>query len=380
MIIPKLGLYIHIPFCIRKCPYCDFFSEKISSKEIVDKYVEALIHELSLYSELTSNRLVETIYIGGGTPTLFSPKKIDQILNAVNKFFTISADAEISMEANPGTVSSDDIRNYREIGINRLSIGIQSLNDKFLKILHRIHTRKEAIKVTETVSKYYDNFNLDLMHSLPGQTYADAINDLKELISLNPRHISWYQLTIEEGTAYAESIPSLPDEDVIDSIYIEGYDLLKSSGYHHYEVSAFAQKEYQCKHNVNYWTFGDYLGAGAGAHSKLTINNIIRRQSRIENTCTYINNLLENQPQEIYLSNEIIPEQNIAFEYFLNRLRLFTPLSINEYENYTGLSFNNIRYLFEKYSEDNLVTIEKDKITITEKGQLFINQMLEDFL
>ena len=218
------------------------------------------------------------------------------------------------------------------------------------------------------------------MHSLPGQTYADAINDLKELISLNPRHISWYQLTIEEGTAYAESIPSLPDEDVIDSIYIEGYDLLKSSGYHHYEVSAFAQKEYQCKHNVNYWTFGDYLGAGAGAHSKLTINNKIRRQSRIENTCTYINNLLENQPQEIYLSNEIIPEQNIPFEYFLNRLRLFTPLSINEYENYTGLSFNNIRYLFEKYSEDNLVTIEKDKITITEKGQLFINQMLEDFL
>lgn len=380
MIIPKLGLYIHIPFCIRKCPYCDFFSEKISSKEIVDKYVEALIHELSLYSELTSNRLVETIYIGGGTPTLFSPKKIDQILNAVNKFFTISADAEISMEANPGTVSSDDIRNYREIGINRLSIGIQSLNDKFLKILHRIHTRKEAIKVAETVSKYYDNFNLDLMHSLPGQTYADAINDLKELISLNPRHISWYQLTIEEGTAYAESIPSLPDEDVSDSIYIEGYDLLKSSGYHHYEVSAFAQKEYQCKHNVNYWTFGDYLGAGAGAHSKLTINNKIRRQSRIENTCTYINNLLENQPQEIYLSNEIIPEQNIPFEYFLNRLRLFTPLSINEYENYTGLSFNNIRYLFEKYSEDNLVTIEKDKITITEKGQLFINQMLEDFL
>lgn len=380
MIIPKLGLYIHIPFCIRKCPYCDFFSEKISSKEIVDKYVEALIHELSLYSELTSNRLVETIYIGGGTPTLFSPKKIDQILNAVNKFFTIYADAEISMEANPGTVSSDDIRNYREIGINRLSIGIQSLNDKFLKILHRIHTRKEAIKVAETVSKYYDNFNLDLMHSLPGQTYADAINDLKELISLNPRHISWYQLTIEEGTAYAESIPSLPDEDVIDSIYIEGYDLLKSSGYHHYEVSAFAQKEYQCKHNVNYWTFGDYLGAGAGAHSKLTINNKIRRQSRIENTCTYINNLLENQPQEIYLSNEIIPEQNIPFEYFLNRLRLFTPLSINEYENYTGLSFNNIRYLFEKYSEDNLVTIEKDKITITEKGQLFINQMLEDFL
>lgn len=380
MIIPKLGLYIHIPFCIRKCPYCDFFSEKISSKEIVDKYVEALIHELSLYSELTSNRLVETIYIGGGTPTLFSPKKIDQILNAVNKFFTISADAEISMEANPGTVSSDDIRNYREIGINRLSIGIQSLNDKFLKILHRIHTRKEAIKVAETVSKYYDNFNLDLMHSLPGQTYADAINDLKELISLNPRHISWYQLTIEEGTAYAESIPSLPDEDVIDSIYIEGYDLLKSSGYHHYEVSAFAQKEYQCKHNVNYWTFGDYLGAGAGAHSKLTINNKIRRQSRIENTCTYINNLLENQPQEIYLSNEIISEQNIPFEYFLNRLRLFTPLSINEYENYTGLSFNNIRYLFEKYSEDNLVTIEKDKITITEKGQLFINQMLEDFL
>ena len=380
MIIPKLGLYIHIPFCIRKCPYCDFFSEKISSIEIVDKYVEALIHELSLYSELTSNRLVETIYIGGGTPTLFSPKKIDQILNAVNKFFTISADAEISMEANPGTVSSDDIRNYREIGINRLSIGIQSLNDKFLKILHRIHTRKEAIKVAETVSKYYDNFNLDLMHSLPGQTYADAINDLKELISLNPRHISWYQLTIEEGTAYAESIPSLPDEDVIDSIYIEGYDLLKSSGYHHYEVSAFAQKEYQCKHNVNYWTFGDYLGAGAGAHSKLTINNKIRRQSRIENTCTYINNLLENQPQEIYLSNEIIPEQNIPFEYFLNRLRLFTPLSINEYENYTGLSFNNIRYLFEKYSEDNLVTIEKDKITITEKGQLFINQMLEDFL
>lgn len=380
MIIPKLGLYIHIPFCIRKCPYCDFFSEKISSKEIVDKYVEALIHELSLYSELTSNRLVETIYIGGGTPTLFSPRKIDQILNAVNKFFTISADAEISMEANPGTVSSDDIRNYREIGINRLSIGIQSLNDKFLKILHRIHTRKEAIKVAETVSKYYDNFNLDLMHSLPGQTYADAINDLKELISLNPRHISWYQLTIEEGTAYAESIPSLPDEDVIDSIYIEGYDLLKSSGYHHYEVSAFAQKEYQCKHNVNYWTFGDYLGAGAGAHSKLTINNKIRRQSRIENTCTYINNLLENQPQEIYLSNEIIPEQNIPFEYFLNRLRLFTPLSINEYENYTGLSFNNIRYLFEKYSEDNLVTIEKDKITITEKGQLFINQMLEDFL
>lgn len=380
MIIPKLGLYIHIPFCIRKCPYCDFFSEKISSKEIVDKYVEALIHELSLYSELTSNRLVETIYIGGGTPTLFSPKKIDQILNAVNKFFTISTDAEISMEANPGTVSSDDIRNYREIGINRLSIGIQSLNDKFLKILHRIHTRKEAIKVAETVSKYYDNFNLDLMHSLPGQTYADAINDLKELISLNPRHISWYQLTIEEGTAYAESIPSLPDEDVIDSIYIEGYDLLKSSGYHHYEVSAFAQKEYQCKHNVNYWTFGDYLGAGAGAHSKLTINNKIRRQSRIENTCTYINNLLENQPQEIYLSNEIIPEQNIPFEYFLNRLRLFTPLSINEYENYTGLSFNNIRYLFEKYSEDNLVTIEKDKITITEKGQLFINQMLEDFL
>ncbi|MBP3749292.1 MAG: radical SAM family heme chaperone HemW [Ruminobacter sp.] len=380
MIIPPLGLYIHIPFCVRKCPYCDFFSEKIGTDGVSDNYVSALIKELSLYSESCSSRTIESIYIGGGTPTLLNPKQIEMIMNAVDRNFRLSDSVEISMEANPGTVTERNIRQYRSIGINRLSLGVQSLNNDSLKRLCRIHDRHEALQAAENVAKYFQNFNIDLMHSLPGQSLKEAISDLDDVIKLNPNHISWYQLTIEEDTPYARNIPSLPKEDVIDSIYLEGYELLRQHSYEHYEVSAFAKKGFECRHNRNYWTFGDYLGAGSGAHSKMTENNRIHRQSRIENTCEYIRNISEDRISNIYASDDYIANEDLTFEYFLNRLRLFSPIPIREYEDLTGLRFENIRHLFEKYETEGLVSLREDYIVITCKGQLFINQMLEDFI
>lgn len=380
MVIPKLGLYIHIPFCIRKCPYCDFYSEKICSGTVPEEYVTALVKELGMYADTASGRIIETVYIGGGTPSLLSPRGIDTILDAVNRNFTVSPQAEISMEANPGTVSEESIRHYREAGINRISLGIQSLNDTGLKTLCRIHNRTQAIQAAEHVAKYFDNFNLDLMHSLPGQSLKDAITDLSEVISLNPKHISWYQLTIEEDTPYARNIPSLPDEDVTDSIYLEGYELLKEHGYGHYEVSAFAKQGFECRHNLNYWTFGDYLGAGVAAHSKITLENGIRRQSRIEDSAKYVESITSGNMKGIYATDEVISGESLTFEYFLNRLRLFSPISIREYEGLTGLCFDDIRHLFNTYAEEGLVKVDEDTITISDKGQLFINRMLEDFI
>lgn len=380
MIIPPLGLYIHIPFCIRKCPYCDFFSEKIGTDGVQDNYVSALIKELSIYSEASSGRKIESVYIGGGTPTLLNPKQIESIMDAIVRNFCLSDSVEISMEANPGTVTENNIREYRRLGINRISLGVQSLNNDSLKRLCRIHNRNEAIIAAENIAKYFQNFNIDLMHSLPGQSLKDAILDLDEVIKLNPNHISWYQLTIEEDTPYAKNIPPLPKEDIIDSIYLEGYDLLKQHSYVHYEVSAFAKKGFECKHNLNYWTFGDYLGAGSGAHSKITESNSIHRQSRIENTCEYIRSMNENRISNIYATDDHISNEDLTFEYFLNRLRLFSPIPIREYEDLTGLCFENIRHLFEKYEAEGLVSLLEDKIVISNKGQLFINQMLQDFI
>lgn len=373
----KTGIYIHIPFCIRKCQYCDFFSEENTNASTISKYTDAIVRELEQYKAL--NRTISSIYFGGGTPSLINPKLLSHLLNYIQKEFILTSDVEISMEGNPGTINKKNLLNYRIAGINRFSLGVQSLNDKHLKLLTRIHTRKDALKAIEYIDTIFTNFNIDLMHSLPEQSTEEALQDLTEIISLNPKHISWYQLTIEEDSIFGQNPPKLPEDKTIEDNYIEGYEILKKNNYLHYEVSAFAKDGYTCRHNLNYWLFGDYIAAGAGSHSKITIDGKIIRQSRIENIHEYISKVTHD---ESIITTRIVPKDEIIFEYMLNRLRLFSIITFSEYEESTGLSIDKLLNKIKKFENESLIIINNEKgyFKLTEKGKIFINYILEDFL
>ena len=373
----KTGIYIHIPFCIRKCQYCDFFSEENTNSSTISKYIDAIVRELEQYKAL--NRTISSIYFGGGTPSLISPKLLSHLLNYIQKEFTLTSDIEISMEGNPGTINKQRLHDYHKAGINRFSLGVQSLNDKQLKILTRIHTRKDALKSIEYIDSIFTNYNIDLMHSLPNQCTNEALQDLTEVIRLKPKHISWYQLTIEEDSIFGKNPPELPEEKTIEDNYIEGYKILENNNYIHYEVSAFAKDGYMCQHNLNYWKFGDYISAGAGSHSKITIDGKIIRQSRIENIHEYISKVTYD---DSIITTRIVPKDEILFEYMLNRLRLFSIISFSEYEERTGQNIEQLLNKIKKFENESLLVInnEKEYFELTERGKIFINYILEDFL
>lgn len=378
---PPLSLYIHIPWCVKKCPYCDFNShehkEAQNFTDLESMYVDALIKDLEYSLPKIWGRKIHSIFFGGGTPSLFSGKAIQKILSQVRALTPILYNAEITLEANPGAIDSNHFEAYKEAGVTRVSLGIQSFNDVHLKALGRIHDSSEAKKGIEIAMRHFDEVNLDLMYALPHQTLNEAIDDAKTAASFNTQHLSFYHLTIEPNTFFFKHPPKLPldDESAVMQETIE--DILSKEGYEHYETSAFAKPKSQCAHNLNYWQFGDYLGIGAGAHSKLTFHDKMSRESRYKNPKQYMEKVVT---QHMIESETIIHESDLAFEFMMNHLRLIDGFSIQSFEDKTGLNISIIDKELETAIDKKLITMDHEVIKPTLLGQRFLNDLLSIFL
>ncbi len=379
--LPPLSLYIHVPWCVRKCPYCDFNSHKADETLPEQEYIESLLADLERDMAWVQGRDIQSIFIGGGTPSLLSVKAFDDLFIGLKKQLNFVKDIEITLEANPGTFEAEKFKGYRQLGINRLSIGIQSFQDHQLKHLGRIHNGNEAKKAVQLAKEAgFNNFNLDLMHGLPDQSLQDALNDIQQAIDLGPTHISWYQLTIEPNTEFYKYPPKLPQDETLWSIQEAGQALLAEHGFNQYEISAYAQPGKRARHNINYWQFGDYLGIGAGAHGKITVidndpaKSTIIRTSKTRLPKDYLNN---KKIQSV--STEEIALEDRDLEFFMNALRLYQGTPFEIFEQRTGLSIEHCKVKIQSAISAGL--LEKgDEIKTTEKGQLFLNELLEKFL
>ena len=373
---PPLSLYIHFPWCIRKCPYCDFNSHAVENhSDDYQHYVQALIEDFSAQYAHLIDRPIETIFIGGGTPSLLPGKAIKTLLSAIRKKTQMIDDIEITMEANPGTVDADHFADYRENGVNRLSIGIQSFDNQALKILGRIHDQDQAVAAYQTaVSAGFDNINLDLMFGLPHQTLELARRDLRLAMELGPTHLSWYQLTMEPNTPFGHTPPVLPEEEDIDVIQETGLIDLADSGYERYEVSAFATPGQQCRHNLNYWEFGDYIGIGAGAHGKLT------------NSDGHICRIRKERSPNRYLAapgqssgETILEPADLPIEFMMNALRLKHGFNPVIFEQRTGLSIKAIEKPLASAVAKGLLDVTEQRIVATQLGFRFLNDLIGIF-
>ncbi|AUX94675.1 radical SAM family heme chaperone HemW [Mixta gaviniae] len=373
--LPPLSLYIHIPWCVQKCPYCDFNSHALKGEVPHEEYVSHLLADLDRDLPLTSGREVATIFIGGGTPSLLSSSAMQQLLDGVRARLPLAADAEITMEANPGTVEADRFSAYQAAGVNRISIGVQSFSPLKLQRLGRIHGPEEAKRAAHLATGLgLRSFNLDLMHGLPDQSLTEALDDLRQAIALNPPHLSWYQLTIEPNTLFASRPPVLPDDDALWDIFEQGHQLLTAAGYQQYETSAYAKPGYRCEHNLNYWRFGDYLGIGCGAHGKLT-----QPDGRIVRT------VKTRHPRGFMAGDYLDKQYEVAdtekpFEFFMNRFRLLEPAPRSDFSRYTGLQETLIRPQIDAALAKGYLTETAESWQVTEKGKLFLNSLLELFL
>ncbi len=380
--LPPLSLYIHIPWCVRKCPYCDFNSHAVdpdnSGHPLPEKaYIACLIRDLNNDERLAQGRKLSSIFLGGGTPSLFSASAIAAILEEASRLFGFTDDIEITLEANPGSFEQEKFRDYRRAGVNRLSIGIQSFNNQHLQTLGRIHDRAHAMTAAASARNAgFDNFNLDLMHGLPGQSVEQALADLQQALDLKPTHISWYQLTIEPNTSFYSAPPVLPGEDMLDAIQTRGHGLLAQAGYAQYEVSAYAQTGKQSRHNTNYWQFGDYLGLGAGAHGKITLadeQHIIRtRKTRTPQD--YLARSADFLAESRSLNKEELP-----LEFLMNALRLNNGVPAHYFRERTGLSFNNIASQWLNLAANRLVEPAGDSLKATPLGLRYLDTVLGDF-
>jgi len=378
---PPLSLYIHIPWCVKKCPYCDFNShehkESQNFTDLESKYVDALIKDLEYSLPKIWGRKIHSIFFGGGTPSLFSGKAIQKILSQVRALTPILYDAEITLEANPGAIDSNHFEAYKEAGVTRVSLGIQSFNYVHLKALGRIHDSSEAKKGIEIAMRHFDEVNLDLMYALPHQRLDEAIDDAKTAISFNTQHLSFYHLTIEPNTYFFKHPPKLPLDDESAEMQETIEDILSQHGFQHYETSAFAKPKSQCQHNLNYWQFGDYLGIGAGAHSKLTFHDKMSRESRYKNPKQYMEKVVT---QHMIESETIIHESDLAFEFMMNHLRLIDGFSIQSFEDKTGLNISAIDKELKAAIDKKLITMDHEMIKPTLLGQRFLNDLLSIFL
>jgi len=379
---PPLSLYIHIPWCVRKCPYCDFNSHENKHNFSEDAYIDALIADLEQATPLVWGRKIRSVFFGGGTPSLFSAEGIDRILSHVRMLTPLEYDAEITLEANPGTVDAGHFTGHKAAGVNRLSIGIQSFDSRYLSALGRIHNEDEAMKAAELALATFDRVNLDVMYALPDQTLEDALSDAKRACALNPSHLSFYHLTLEPNTPFHRTPPSLPDDDTSALMQEQIEGILKSNGYEHYETSGFAKPGQQCRHNLNYWTFGDYLGIGAGAHSKLSFHDKIIRQTRHKHPNRYLAHAVKGEAVDQEWS---IPREELGFEFMMNALRLTggTPLSLLEQR--TGLGTHSLAKPLGEAEKKGLLTQSLDSqnqiiIQPTLMGQRFLNELLQMFL
>ena len=371
--LPPLSLYIHYPWCIKKCPYCDFNSHE---GEIQSGYINALLSDLDDDLKYVQNRKINSIFIGGGTPSLMSINDLNDLFNGLSNRLVFSSDIEITMEVNPGTLEIDKFSEFRNVGVNRLSIGVQSFDDNQLKFLGRIHSAKEAKNAVIKAQKVgFDNINIDLMYGLNKQSIDECMSDITCAITLNPSHISFYQLTLEPNTFFSKFPPSLPSDDYIWKMGEKGADILNSNGFQHYEVSAFSALP--SKHNMNYWEFGDYIGIGAGAHGKITdiASNEIVRTLKIKSPKDYLLSIAKNNKKSI-----IKPVENLSFEFMLNSLRLINGFNPRLYESRTGQSIKLISKQMIEAEKLDLLDIENHKIKPTQKGYSFLNDLQAIFL
>lgn len=378
MTLPPLSLYVHVPWCVQKCPYCDFNSHGQKGDIPEAEYVQHLIDDLKADLHLVQGRKIHSIFIGGGTPSLLTGDAYTRLLSEVDNLIGLADNCEITLEANPGTVETGRFKEYVKAGINRISIGIQSLQSDKLKALGRIHGANEATYAAEQAKEAgLNSFNLDLMHGLPGQTLDDALSDLKQIIALDPPHISWYQLTIEPNTQFASKPPTLPQDETLWDIQEQGQALLAEAGYIQYEISGYAKPGYQCQHNLNYWRFGDYLGIGCGAHGKVTNakTGIITRTEKVKHPRGY----MDMVKPYLYKSWHV-EQDDLAFEFFMNRFRLVEPCPIEDYSALTNQLLQSQQAALNKAINTGLL-IEKDgHWQVSLKGHRFLNDLLELFV
>lgn len=374
---PPLSLYVHWPWCVRKCPYCDFNSHESAGAIPEAEYLAALRADLEASLPLVWGRPVETVFIGGGTPSLMSAAGLERLLSDIRMLLPLAADAEITLEANPGTFESDRFAAYRAAGVNRLSIGIQSFDAAKLKALGRIHDRDQALAAVEIAQRHFDNFNLDLMFALPGQTQAQAQADLDTALAAAPPHLSLYQLTLEPNTVFAKFPPELPDEDAAAAMQDWIAERTAAAGYRHYEVSAYAQPGRAARHNLNYWQFGDYLGIGAGAHGKLSFPQRILRQVRFRNPQAYLEHAARG---EFVAEATEVDAAELPFEFMLNALRLAEGVPTALFAERTGLSITAIQAGLALAGRRGLIEADPLRIQPTELGRRFLSDLQALFL
>jgi len=379
--LPPLSLYVHIPWCVRKCPYCDFNSHEIQSQNQGDApeqdYVRALIADLEFALPQIWGRRVYSIFFGGGTPSLFSARAIEELLAAFRARLTLAADAEITLEANPGTFESAKFRDYRACGVNRLSIGIQSFNPLQLQALGRIHDGEEARRAIGMAQAHFDNINLDLMYALPLQTLEQAEQDIATAAAFGTRHLSAYQLTLEPNTLFHRRPPPLPDGELAADMQEMIEARLAAAGYVNYETSAFAQAGRECRHNLNYWRFGDYLGIGAGAHSKLSFPDSVLRQARYKQPREYLQKTAAGAPLQ---EQHALASRDLGFEFMMNALRLAGGFETALFAERTGLQISVVEQALQEAAGRGLITRDHLRIAPTKRGQRFLNDLLQLFL
>ncbi|MEZ9874972.1 YggW family oxidoreductase [Vibrio breoganii] len=382
---PALGLYIHIPWCVQKCPYCDFNSHALKGDIPEELYIDALLEDLdsdiSKYADSVGERVLTSIFIGGGTPSLISPQQIARLLSGVQQRVAFSKDIEITMEANPGTIEAERFAQYVHAGVTRISIGVQSFEQQKLERLGRIHGKDEAVnaaKLAHTIG--LNSFNLDLMHGLPDQSIEQALDDLDKAIELAPPHLSWYQLTIEPNTLFYYKTPTLPDDDDLWDIFERGHEKLSAAGYVQYEISGYSKPGYQCQHNLNYWRFGDYLGIGCGSHGKLSFSDgRIVRTTKTKHPRGYLASY-QNMVKPYLDTEHIVADEDRPFEFFMNRFRLIEACPKQDLVNTTGLPISAIQQTIDWALEMKYLTETDTHWQITEKGKLFLNDLLEAFM
>ena len=396
--LPPLALYIHLPWCLKKCPYCDFNSHEfkplerqaaaIAAAPIPSglsgtaqlperQYVDALMADLEGALPLIWGRPVHSVFLGGGTPSLFSPQAIDELLAGVRARVRLAPDCEITLEANPGTFERDRFRAFRQAGVTRLSIGVQSFDDRFLQALGRVHDAAQARAAVEEAALAFDTFNIDLMYALPGQTLADLQQDLKTTLAFKPPHVSIYHLTLEPNTYFAKFPPTLPDDDLASDMLDTIVASAGAAGLHRYEVSAFARDGHRCAHNLNYWQFGDYLGIGAGAHSKLSFAHRVHRQVRFREPQLYMKNALGGQA---VTRDHEIARADLPFEYMLNALRLKSGFALTQFTERTGLPLTVLQQALEAAQQKGLIERDFSQVRPTPRGFDFLNDLQALFL
>ena len=378
--LPPLSLYVHLPWCLKKCPYCDFNSHEWrggASEPPENAYVDALLADLEASLPLVWGRPVHSIFFGGGTPSLFSPKAIDRLIGGIRARLRLEADCEITLEANPGTFEKNRFKAFRSAGVTRLSIGVQSFNDAHLKALGRVHDRAQAMAAVEEAAMAFETFNLDIMYALPGQNLQDLENDVATALSFKPPHVSIYHLTIEPNTVFAKYPPALPEDDTAYAMMDRITEMTAANGLARYEVSAYAKRDHACWHNLNYWQFGDYLGIGAGAHSKLTFAHRVVRQVRFREPQKYMEQALQGLP---VTRSEDVSRLELPFEFMLNALRLKDGFNLSDYTERTGLAITSLQKGLALAEQKGLVGRDFLRVWPTALGFDFLSDLQSLFL